>query len=243
MTDDITFLVRSSKEWRGGNCRQSLQLSTSIADAAGNTYTVGEDGNVTKKAGGSATSPVVATVSSDEDAFMQEIIQFYLDEITTYLTANPQYDKGPYYSDEVVKVLEDLPSCLQTRADDIAYIKRYLKHLQNDQNDRSYFVNLIRKSVAAFGENLLKAIEARSKPENKNKKLRDLLSVEDWKLVTNGMCEYLVIPAQEYHITMSVEKTFKTEGDCFTRALKRGMEVKTSFDMAPMPRLLKQDYA
>jgi hypothetical protein len=212
---------------------------TLVADATGNTYTVGEDGKVTKKAGGSATSPVVAAVSSDEDAFMQEIIQFYLDEITAYLAANPQYDKGPYYSDEAVKVLEDLPTCLQTRADDIAYIKRYLKHLQNDQRDRAYLVNLVRKSVAAFGESLVKAIEARNKPGNRNKKLRDLLPVEDWKLVTNGMCEYLVIPAQEYHITTSVEKTFKTEGDCFTRALKRGMEVKTSFDMAAYAALIE----
>jgi hypothetical protein len=214
---------------------------TVIADAEGNNYTVGEDGKITKRAGGSTAgaSPAVASVSSDEDAFMQEIIQFYLDEITAYLTANPQYDKGPYYSDEVVKVLEDLPTCLQTRADDIAYIKRYLKHLQDDQNDRTYFVNLVRKSVAAFGESLIKIIEARNKPGNSNKKLRDLLPVDDWKLLTNGMCEYLVTPAQEYHITTSVEHTFKTEGDCFTRALKRGMEVKTSFDMAAYAALIE----
>ena len=230
--NESTF--ESKKDAKTGKTKETV-----IADAAGNSYTVGEDGKVTKGTGGSTASPVAASVSSEEDALMQEIIQFYLDEITAYLTANPQYDKGPYYSDEVVKVLEDLPTCLQTRASDIAYIKRYLKHLQNDQNDRTDFVNLIRKSVAAFAESVIKTVEARNKPGNTNKKLKDLLPIEDWNLVTNGMCEYLIVPAQEYHITKSVEKTFKTEGDCFTRALKRGMEVKTSFDMAAYAALIE----
>jgi TANFOR domain-containing protein len=210
---------------------------TTVTDKGGNTYVVSKDGTIS---GGKLPDPAAnsnggaVTVSSEiEEELTLAVVDFYIDELTAYLKANPEYEKGPNASDAYVPDLEDLPNCLQTRQSDLSYIKRYLNYLKRDGEARSDFIGKLKAQSAEFMKQLVEAQEQKKKPENRNKPIRDLIPVVTWRILTDAICEYVVVPAQEYHVSKGLEQLMPSHlSECFIRGFKKGMTITTSFDLA-----------
>ncbi|HYG20119.1 MAG TPA: fibronectin type III domain-containing protein, partial [Ohtaekwangia sp.] len=215
------------------------RTKTVIVDAGGASYTVSENGAVTEE----TSLPDNTTGSTDAlasippefaEEFALAFIDHYVDQLSAYLTANPQYEKGPNATDIVKPELEDLPDCLQTRQGDLSYIKRYLVHLKADAEDRPYFTKWLETKCVEYVEGLIKAREQRNIRGNENKPIKDLIGESDWNIIVQALCEFVVGPAKEYHVEKNLSLFNEDKfSECFERGLDKAMEeFFTAFDLA-----------
>ena len=209
-----------------------------VVDGGGSSYRVSKDGVVTKEdADGLAAShaEALADIPPDfTDEFTLAFVDYYVEQLAAYLKANPQYEKGPNATDVVKPELEDLPNCLKTRQGDLSYIKAYLVQIKADAAKRSYFVRILQTECAEYVEGLIEAREKRKVKGYENRPIKELFSESDWNIIVHAICEWVIDPAKEYHVTKKLKLlNDNTFSECFERGLDKAMdEFFSAFDLA-----------
>jgi hypothetical protein len=163
------------KDEKTGNTKETV-----IADATGNSYTVGADGKVTKNAGTSTGNPAVAQYSVKEKIIVLILEQFQ-DEIKAWLSTN---EKGGEEDDEILLAAE-LPSCFPRDAGILKPINdNVIPHYKDNPKE---LITIIEKEEA--NKQLLDKIEKQF--ANGTPNLADL-SQEDNVNARDNTCEAIM---------------------------------------------------
>ncbi len=168
---------------------------TLVADAAGNTYTVGEDGKVTKKRSTNqkASSPVAIDFSSTKEArLIAEIVKRFSNQLALKITSvrGPVFPKG---AGPMADIFSSAPTCMPDNQEQVKIIKAYTDKIENNKS-------LLNSLIASVFKNQSDkdAIAELAKGDLKDdQKFADILTKEQLQKAEDILCPYVTEAAKQ----------------------------------------------
>lgn len=151
-----------------------------VADAAGNEYTVGKDGGVVKN--NSATGNSAESYASGDDPgvkLFKEVLEDFSNDIESWLNEN---SKGPLDPFKLQRLLSDLPDCLSRDEDELRMVHDdaipYVK-----QNTGEY--------ISRFSDANLKILENITSGFKNDQSFESQMTQNQWSSAREFVCERL----------------------------------------------------
>jgi hypothetical protein len=199
---------------------------TIIADAAGNSYTVGEDGKVTKKEGGTTanTQAAIAQVDPIKDKIIVQILERFGDQISAWLKVN---GKGGEEDDEVLLAAE-LSSCFPQNENILSHINDVtIPYYKKEENTPE-----LREKIESDSD--IKELLSKIASKFSNRDVVDInkASEEDQDKLTNALCSATIdadINLFDSEFTAQVGAD-KKGSSCFMQGFNRAKELYGEYE-------------
>jgi hypothetical protein len=189
-TDGNKSTFEPKKDERTGKAKETV-----IADAVGNSYTVGADGKVTKKdnptqaTGGAA----VADYSGTKEAkLIAEIVKRFSNQLASKITSvrSPIFPKG---AGPMADIFSYAPTCMPDNQEQLKITKSYTDKIENNKDLLNKLVSSVFKNQSAK-----EAITELAKGDLKdNQKFVDILTKEQLQEAEDVLCPYVAEAAKQ----------------------------------------------
>lgn len=181
-----------------------------VADAAGNEYTVGKDGKVVRSGGGgngNSGEPSFQEPTQEEiDAFTIAIIKFYKEEVSDYLDQHPsgQGGHGPVLAFFPL-LAPELAECFKSRTEDLPYVEDFLNQSESDSKRRGLLEEGVRNGGGYNTEVFQAIIKDSRKSSNAGKDIGSLISESQYQKINDDYCSYVLDAAQTDFVYTALE--------------------------------------
>ncbi|HEY8935585.1 MAG TPA: hypothetical protein VIM65_10215, partial [Cyclobacteriaceae bacterium] len=186
---------KSTYDQKKEDGRKGKAKDTIIADAAGNSYTVGADGTISKKASGAGqpnSQPLANYIGTKEATLVAEIIKRFNTQLAAKITAvrEPVFPRG---AGPMADIFSSAASCMPDNQEQLKIIKAYTDKANEDKNLLNALIAKIFKN-ASDKDIITELIKVDIK---EGQQFADVLTQEQLQKAEDVLCPYVTDAAKQ----------------------------------------------